>query len=90
MSGILGIPVELENLTQTGVEGALKCGPVDSLAASAVGVNVPESNIPFAWAMKKNCQLMLFDRDWETDQVAFLGAFRRCLETPPARPEPSS
>lgn len=47
-SGILGIPVEFENRTQTGVEGLLKWGPVESLAASAEGVKVPVRIIPFA------------------------------------------
>lgn len=48
---MLGIPVELENRTQTGVEGLLKWGAVESFFASSEGVNVPTVVIPFAWAI---------------------------------------
>ncbi len=50
-SGILGIPVELEKRTQTGVEGLLKCGAVESFFASSEGVKVPIAVIPLAWAI---------------------------------------
>lgn len=52
VSGMLGIPVELEKRTQTGVEGLLKCGAVESLAASADGMNVPLRSSPLAWAVR--------------------------------------
>ena len=45
-------PVELEKRTQTGVEGLLKCGAVESLPASAEGMNVPLSSSPLAWAVR--------------------------------------
>src|ERR1700735_898220 len=48
LSGITGIPVELEKRTVAGVDGRLKCGALLSVAASAVGVKVPCSMIPFA------------------------------------------
>jgi hypothetical protein len=35
------MPVEFEKRTMTGVEELLKCGALESEAASAVGVNVP-------------------------------------------------
>lgn len=41
VSGISGMPVEFEKRTMTGVEELLKCGALESEAASAVGVNVP-------------------------------------------------
>lgn len=53
LSGILGSPVELENRTQTGVLAAPKCGALESLAASADGVKLPSSSVPFAWAMER-------------------------------------
>lgn len=48
LSGILGIPVELEKRTQTGVLAALKCSALESLEASADGVKLPDRIIPFA------------------------------------------
>ena len=48
---MLGIPVELEKRTQTGVEGLLKCGAVESFFASSEGVKVPTAVIPLAWAI---------------------------------------
>jgi hypothetical protein len=42
--------VAFENLTMTGVEALLKWGVAESFAASVVGVNVPLSKIPLAWA----------------------------------------
>lgn len=50
VSGMLGIPVLFEKRTQTGVEGWLKCGAVESLAASGVGVKTPLRISPLAWA----------------------------------------
>lgn len=41
VSGMLGIPVELEKRTQIGVLGLLKCGAVVSFLTSSEGVNVP-------------------------------------------------
>lgn len=51
LSGMLGMPVELENLTQTGVLGLVKWGALESFFASAEGVKVPLSNSPFACAV---------------------------------------
>jgi hypothetical protein len=48
LSGMLGIPVELEKRTQTGVLAAVKCGALDSLDASAVGVKLPARSAPLA------------------------------------------
>jgi hypothetical protein len=50
VSGMLGMPVELEKRTVIGVDGVLKCSAVDSEAALALGVNVPLRSVPFAWA----------------------------------------
>ena len=52
LSGIWGSPVELEKRTQTGVDGLLKCGAVESFFASAEGVNVPLSISPLACAVR--------------------------------------
>jgi hypothetical protein len=52
VSGILGIPVELEKRTVIGVDGLLKWGALESFAASAEGVNVPVTTIPLAWAVE--------------------------------------
>jgi hypothetical protein len=48
LSGIFGIPVELENRTQTFVLGELKCGALESFLASSDGVNIPARILPFA------------------------------------------
>src|SRR5271154_5395566 len=48
-----GIPVEFEKRTLTGVDGLFKCAARLSEAASAVGVNVPDSRMPLAWAGRK-------------------------------------
>ena len=53
LSGIAGIPVELEKRTVTGVDVRLKCGARLSDAASRVGVNLPVSMMPLAWAGRK-------------------------------------
>ena len=53
LSGISGRPVESENRTVTGVDAALKCGALESAAAAGVGVNVPVSSTPLAWAGRK-------------------------------------
>jgi len=45
---MFGIPVELENRTIIGVEGALNWGAVERVAALEEGVNVPLSSMPFA------------------------------------------
>jgi hypothetical protein len=45
---MFGIPVEFENLTQTGVEGWLKWGAVESFFASAEGVKTPLRISPLA------------------------------------------
>ena len=50
VSGMLGMPVELEKRTMRGVEGLWKWGAVESEAASAVGVKVPVTSCPFACA----------------------------------------
>lgn len=50
VSGIWGIPVELEKRTQIEVLGAANWGAMESLAASGVGVNVPVKRMPLAWA----------------------------------------
>ena len=47
-SGMLGIPVELENRTQIGVDLLLKWGAVDSFLASSEGVKVPVRISPLA------------------------------------------
>ena len=52
LSGMFGRPVELENRTETGVDGLLKCGALESFPASAEGVKVPLIRIPFPWAMR--------------------------------------
>ena len=43
VSGMLGKPVEEENRTVIGVDGALKCGAEVSSEADEVGVKVPVS-----------------------------------------------
>ena len=48
VSGMFGIPVEFENLIQTGVEGWLKWGAVESFLASAEGVKTPLRISPLA------------------------------------------
>ena len=48
---MLGNPVEFENRTVMGVDGLVKCGATESLDASIDGTNVPETRIPFAWAV---------------------------------------
>lgn len=48
LSGMLGMPVELEKRTMIGVEGKLKCGALERDAAVAVGVNVPFVRRPWA------------------------------------------
>src|SRR5277367_2440867 len=53
LSGITGMPVELEKRTETGVDGRFKWGALLSVAASAVGVNVPFSMMPLACAGRK-------------------------------------
>lgn len=50
VSGILGKPVEEEKRTVIGVDAALKCGAEVSSAAEVVGLKVPVSRWPFAWA----------------------------------------
>ena len=44
--GTRGIPVELEKCTVIGVDGCVKCGASESVAASAVGVKTPVSMMP--------------------------------------------
>ena len=53
LSGIWGIPVLLLKRTETGVDGAWKCGALESFAASEVGVKVPVRRTPFACAEGK-------------------------------------
>ena len=53
LSGIWGIPVLLLKRTETGVDGAWKCGALESVAASVVGVKVPVRRTPFACAEGK-------------------------------------
>src|ERR1700733_11918315 len=53
LSGITGMPVELEKRTETGVAGRFKWGALLSAAASAVGVNDPFSMMPLACAGRK-------------------------------------
>lgn len=50
VSGMLGKPVEEEKRTVIGVDGALKCGADVRSEAEEVGVKVPVSRRPFAWA----------------------------------------
>jgi hypothetical protein len=50
VSGILGIPVLLEKRTVRGVDGDEKCGAVERVDASVVGVKVPVRMAPFACA----------------------------------------
>ena len=52
VSGMLGIPVELEKRTQMGVVGLLKWGAVESFAASGEAVKVPPTIMPLACAVK--------------------------------------
>lgn len=49
VSGISGIPVELEKRARIGVS-FWKCGAEERDDASGVGVKVPSRRIPFAWA----------------------------------------
>ena len=66
-SGILGRPVELENLTQIGVEGLLKWGAMDNFFTSSDGVKVPVRVIPFAWPgiiLIGNCEYYLVHLTW--------------------------
>lgn len=51
VSGMFGIPVELENRTMTGVDALLKCGAEEREAASEVGVKVPFVRRPVACAV---------------------------------------
>lgn len=53
VSGIWGIPVELEKRARMGVDGLFRCGAVDKDLASSEGVKVPFSSIPLAWAIRK-------------------------------------
>ena len=48
LSGIIGMPVELENLAVTGVESRMICGARVKEAASGAGVNVPVEQEAFA------------------------------------------
>lgn len=41
VSGMLGIPVEFEKRTRTGVDAEVKWGAMDSSLALGVGMNVP-------------------------------------------------
>ena len=50
VSGITGMPVDSEKRTVKGVEGKVKCGAVDKVEASGVGVKVPVRRTPLAWA----------------------------------------
>src|SRR4051812_11216091 len=50
LSATAGSPVESENRTTTGTDGRVACGARVSPAASGDGTNVPEQNVPFAWA----------------------------------------
>jgi hypothetical protein len=50
VSGICGRPVEEEKRARRGVEGRVKCGAQERVEASGVGVNVPRSRRPLAWA----------------------------------------
>src|SRR5262245_40907510 len=52
-SGSIGIPVEFENRTDTGVDARLACGARVNEEASAEGVNMPLSTTPLAWAGRK-------------------------------------
>jgi hypothetical protein len=50
VSGMLGIPVLLEKRIVRGVDGDEKCGAVERVDASVVGVKVPVRMAPFACA----------------------------------------
>jgi hypothetical protein len=50
VSGMAGIPVELEKRTMMGVESLWKCDAAESSAASLVGVKVPVVSLPWACA----------------------------------------
>lgn len=49
-SGMCGMPPPTEKRARIGVEGALKWGAIDSVFASSVGVKVPSTRRPLAWA----------------------------------------
>ena len=78
LSGIWGIPVLLLKRTETGVDGAWKCGALESFAASEVGVKVPVRRTPFACAEGKvsEAEEYLGGRQ-KTDLVESLDACRR-------------
>ncbi len=48
LSAISGMPVVLEKRTVTGVAGDSKWTALDTVAASGLGVNSPETTMPFA------------------------------------------
>src|ERR1700739_3752217 len=50
LSGMVGIPVELENRTVTGVDARVMCGALVSFVAPVDGLNVPLTIRPLAWA----------------------------------------
>ena len=53
VSGMTGMPVELEKRIVKGVEAEVKCGAVERVEASVEGVKVPVSRRPLAWAYKE-------------------------------------
>jgi hypothetical protein len=87
---MFGIPVELENRTQTGVEGLLKCGAVESFFASSEGVNVPQVVIPFAWAIVRLLVVIQSALMGSSDLAGIPGAIRKYPGAEPPNPSPSA
>ena len=54
--------MEFEKRTVIGVEGWLKCGAFEMVAAVGVGVNVPEKSMPRACAVL--CQIETMSGFW--------------------------
>ena len=77
-SAILGMPELAENRTVTGTS-CLKCNALLTLAASALGMNLPSRTTPLAWAARcvvclPNAELSASTND--SGVVAIAGSFR--------------
>src|SRR5215510_1360752 len=77
-SAILGMPELAEKRTVTGTS-CLKCNALLTLAASALGTNLPSRTTPLAWAARcvvclPNAELIASTND--SGVVAIAGSFR--------------
>jgi hypothetical protein len=68
------MPVELENLAMTGVDGVLKCGAVESVLAIGDGVKVPWRRMPLAWAVEGHSEL--FHRGTTVSSITWTESWR--------------